>query len=115
MPSYGRSLTTRARYVAAVEALLAELRPHAEGPITDEGTQAALEGLLRDGALMAMRGLGDVRAAVAGVLRERALCEAVAAQRNRLAAAAAAKAAQHEAMSPDTYATGAFGLAGTHG
>jgi len=75
--------STRARYVAAAEALLAELLPHAEGPITEEGTQAALEGLLRDGALLDVRGLGDVRAAVAGVLRERALCEAVAAQRNR--------------------------------
>ena len=110
----GANPTTRARYVAAAEALLAKLLPHTEGPITDEGTQAALEGLLRDGALMAMRGLGDVRAAVAGVLRERALTEAVAAQRNRLAAAAAAKAAQHEAMGPDTYAAEAFGLAADH-
>ena len=102
--------TTRARYVEAGLAMLAELLSLAEGSIADDGTRAALKGLLHDGALLDVLGLGEARAAVERVLRERALCEAVAAQRNRLAAAAAAKAAQHEAMGPDTYADVAFGL-----
>ena len=63
--------TTRARYVEAGLAMLAELLPLAEGSIADDDTRAALKGLLHDGALLDVHGLGEARAAVERVLRER--------------------------------------------
>ena len=63
--------TTRARYVEAGLAMLAELLSLAEGSIADDDTWAALKGLLHDGALLDVLGLGEARAAVERVLRER--------------------------------------------